>query len=69
MNPRPPPICSACGTPRSLAVEEGLCPGCLLSGILLRGEMADEAPAGAMGMTCGDYLLERELGRGGTGVV
>lgn len=69
MNPSPPSTCPACGTPRSFAVEEGLCPGCLLSGILLRGEMADEPPVVAIGMTCGDYLLERELGRGGTGVV
>lgn len=69
MNPTPATICAVCGTPRSLEVEEGLCPGCLLSGILARGEMIDEAPAGPAEMTCGDYVLERELGRGGTGVV
>lgn len=31
--------------------------------------MADEEPAGSAAATCGDYLLEYELGRGGTGVV
>ena len=69
MTPSSPSTCAACGTPRSLAVEEDLCPGCLLSGILSRGEMPDEEAAGPAGMACGDYLLERELGRGGTGVV
>lgn len=70
MSPAPPSTCAVCGTPRSLEVEEGLCPGCLLSGILARGEMADEElPEGPAGRTCGEYVLERELGRGGTGVV
>lgn len=62
--------CAVCGTPRSLEGEDGLCPGCLLSGILARGEMiGEEQPAGPAEMICGDYVLERELGRGGTGVV
>ena len=69
MKSNSPSTCAVCGTPRSLAAEEGLCPGCLLSGILSRGEMADEEPSGPAEMTCGDYVLERELGRGGTGVV
>lgn len=70
MSPAPPSTCAVCGTPRSLEVDEGLCPGCLLSGILARGEMADEElPEGPAGTSCGEYVLERELGRGGTGVV
>lgn len=69
MNPSPPSTCAACGTPQSLEVEGGMCPGCLLSGFLSRGEMPDEELAGPAGAVCGDYLLERELGRGGTGVV
>ena len=59
--------CPACGTPRSLAVDGGLCPGCLLGAVLERGEMPDEDLAVAA--NCGDYVLERELGRGATGVV
>lgn len=69
MSPIPATTCAVCGTSRSLEVEEGLCPGCLLGGILARGEMIDEEPAGPAEMTCGDYVLERELGRGGAGVV
>lgn len=38
-----------------------------MGAVLERGEMPDEEMAGAL--TCGDYVLERELGRGGTGVV
>ncbi len=69
MSASPPPTCAECGTPRSLEVEGGLCPGCLLGGILARGEMPDESPGEASAAMCGDYILERELGRGGTGVV
>ena len=69
MSASPPTTCAECGTPRSLEVEGGLCPGCLLSGILARGEMPDESPGGASAAMCGDYVLEREIGRGGTGVV
>jgi WD40 repeat protein len=64
-----PDHCPACGTPRSCAVAGGLCPGCLLGAVLERGGMPDEEAGLTGGMACGPYVLERELGRGGTGVV
>ncbi|MCP5534353.1 MAG: protein kinase [Akkermansiaceae bacterium] len=59
--------CPECGSPAFLTEPGGFCPGCLLAGAL---DPVDDAPdEAAPPVSCGGYLLEREIGRGGTGVV
>lgn len=68
MNPDSETRCKECGSPVFLADAAGLCPGCLLEGALdPRVEDADNGLQ--MPKTCGGYVLEREIGRGGSGVV
>ncbi len=61
--------CPLCGAAIALTGSDGLCPGCLLASVLdpsLGEPPEDEEPA--LG-ECGGYILEREIGRGGSGVV
>ena len=60
--------CPACGTSTRLASGDALCPGCLLSAALNRGHMSDEETGPAID-ECDGYALEKEIGRGGYGVV
>lgn len=61
--------CPRCGSARSLTGDDGLCPGCLLSSALDLPPDEEHAEAHPPPGECGGYLLEREIGRGGTGVV
>lgn len=64
--------CPDCGAPVTAGASEGLCPGCLLGGVLLRGDMAGQAPVQEDPATlrrCGEYEILGLLARGGMGVV
>lgn len=60
--------CPSCGTATRLASDDALCPGCLLNAALNRGHMSDEETAFSLD-ECDGYTLEKEIGRGGYGVV
>lgn len=69
MEPANPADCPRCGSARSLTGEDGLCPGCLL--ITALDPPSDDAPVGfhLPSGEFGGYRLEREIGRGATGLV
>ncbi len=61
-----PPGCDTCGAPIAGASLSGLCPKCLLASALQTNPLPDH---GIGQSQCGDYILGRQLGRGGMGVV
>jgi len=61
--------CPGCGA-ATAAVSEGLCPGCLLAGVLDRADLEPpEQDDPAALKRCGDYEITGVLARGGMGVV
>lgn len=66
------PICPDCGSALTGTLSEGLCPGCLLGGVLARAECLDPAPQPedpAALRWCGEYEILGLLARGAMGVV
>ena len=64
--------CHACGSAVAAAPSEGLCPVCLLAGVLARGDLEEAAPPlqdPGLLRQCGEYALLGIAGRGGMGVV
>lgn len=71
-HPPAAPHCPQCGYALPSGEAESLCPACLISAVLERGDMeedgdAEEAPPAPL--TCGGYELLEVIGRGGMGVV
>jgi WD40 repeat protein len=65
-------ICPECGSALRGLPSEGLCPGCLLGGVLERAAFLDSAPQPddpAALRRCGEYEILGLLARGGMGVV
>ena len=69
MNTTAPGTCPQCRQTVAETASEGLCPACLLGGVLARGTIAESDAEDVVPCQIDGFELRGEIARGGMGVV